>query len=112
MNAILAQYRARILECFINELKNFRRIATRYDQADSSFLGFTCWAAASASGSGLSTQPRCEPCPDTPNGRCRMWVINGHSVEFASRPLYPRKQTSFRGPCTSAGPLANRCFDP
>ena len=24
----------------MNELKNFRRIATRYDQADSSFVGF------------------------------------------------------------------------
>ena len=31
--------RARI-ECFFNKLKNFRRVATRYDQADISFLGF------------------------------------------------------------------------
>ena len=31
--------RARI-ECFFNKLKNFRRVATRYDQADDSFLGF------------------------------------------------------------------------
>jgi len=31
--------RARI-ECFFNKLKNFRRVATRYDQADTSFLGF------------------------------------------------------------------------
>ena len=28
------------IECFMNELKNFRRIATRYDQPDSSFVGF------------------------------------------------------------------------
>ena len=31
--------RARI-ECFFNKLKNFCRIATRYDHADASFLGF------------------------------------------------------------------------
>jgi transposase len=39
VNRRLYALRARI-ECFIGRLKNCRRIATRYDQTGSSFLGF------------------------------------------------------------------------
>ena len=38
-STILYALRARI-ECFFNKLKNNRRIATRYDQTSTSFLGF------------------------------------------------------------------------
>ena len=34
-----------VIECFISKLKQFRRIATRYDKTQTSFLGFTALAA-------------------------------------------------------------------
>jgi hypothetical protein len=34
--------------------------------------------------------------------RCLLSVIRRHAVMAASRPLCPRKQTLFGGPCTSA----------
>ncbi len=40
----LSALRSRI-ECFINRLKNSRRIATRYDQTADSFLGFAALAS-------------------------------------------------------------------
>ena len=39
VNRSLYALRSRI-ECFINRLKNSRRVATRYDQTSDSFLGF------------------------------------------------------------------------
>jgi transposase len=39
VNKRIYALRARI-ECFFNKLKNHRRIATRYDQTSTSFLGF------------------------------------------------------------------------
>ncbi len=33
------------IERFFNRLKHFRRIATRYDKTDTSYLGFLCVAA-------------------------------------------------------------------
>ena len=41
VNKRLYALRARI-ECFINKLKNNRRIATRYDHTSESFLAFAC----------------------------------------------------------------------
>ncbi len=41
VNKRIYALRARI-ECFINKLKNNRRIATRYDQTSESFLAFAC----------------------------------------------------------------------
>jgi len=55
VNKRLYALRARI-ECFFNKLKNHRRIATRYDQTSTSFLGFVLLGCI-ASGSGLSTRP-------------------------------------------------------
>ena len=38
-------YKARhTIECFINKMKWFRRIATRYDKLDTSYLGFVHFA--------------------------------------------------------------------
>ena len=34
-----------LVECFFNKLKNFRRVATRYDKLASSFAGFCCLAS-------------------------------------------------------------------
>lgn len=34
-----------LVECFFNRLKNFRRVATRYDKLISSFAGFCCLAS-------------------------------------------------------------------
>lgn len=33
-----------LVECFFNKLKNFRRIATRYDKLATVYAGFTCLA--------------------------------------------------------------------
>ena len=39
-------YRERhLIECFFQKIKWFRRIATRYDKLDDSFLAFVCLAA-------------------------------------------------------------------
>jgi transposase len=35
-----------LVECFINKIKWFRRIFTRYDKLDTRYLGFLCFAAA------------------------------------------------------------------
>ncbi len=35
-----------IIERYVHKLKGFRRIATRYDKTDTSYLGFLCLAAA------------------------------------------------------------------
>jgi transposase len=34
-----------LVECFINKIKHFRRVATRYDKTVASFLGFVAIAA-------------------------------------------------------------------
>jgi transposase len=34
-----------LVECFINKIKHFRRVATRYDKTVASFLGFAAIAA-------------------------------------------------------------------
>ena len=34
-----------LVECFINKIKHFRRVATRYDKTVASFLGFVTIAA-------------------------------------------------------------------
>lgn len=34
-----------LIECFINKLKNFRRVATRYDKKLSTFAAFCCLAS-------------------------------------------------------------------
>lgn len=34
-----------LVECFFNKLKNFRRVATRYDKLAASFTAFVCIAA-------------------------------------------------------------------
>ncbi len=35
-----------LVECFINKIKHFRRIATRYDKTAASFLSMLCLCAA------------------------------------------------------------------
>jgi transposase len=35
-----------LVECFINKIKNFRRIATRYDKTAASFLSMLCLCGA------------------------------------------------------------------
>ncbi len=35
-----------LVECFINKIKQFRRLATRYDKTARSFLSMLCLAAA------------------------------------------------------------------
>jgi transposase len=35
-----------LVECFINKIKHFRRIATRYDKTATSFLSMLCLCAA------------------------------------------------------------------
>jgi transposase len=35
-----------LVECFINKIKHFRRIATRYDKTTTSFLSMLCLCAA------------------------------------------------------------------
>lgn len=34
-----------LVECFINKIKHFRRVATRYDKTATAFLGFVAIAA-------------------------------------------------------------------
>jgi transposase len=34
-----------LVECFINKVKHFRRVATRYDKTATAFLGFVAFAA-------------------------------------------------------------------
>ena len=34
-----------LVECFFAKLKNFRRIATRYDKLSATFIGFVCIAS-------------------------------------------------------------------
>ena len=48
------------IERMFNKLKQFRRIATRYDKTRSPFCGFLCLAAARIWMPTLSTEPRCE----------------------------------------------------
>ena len=40
------RYRLRnVVERFINKVKHFRRVATRYDKMDANFFGFVCLAS-------------------------------------------------------------------
>jgi transposase len=40
------RYRLRnVVERFINKVKHFRRVATRYDKTDANFFGFVCLAS-------------------------------------------------------------------
>lgn len=34
-----------VVERFINRLKHFRRVATRYEKTDANYFGFVCFAA-------------------------------------------------------------------
>jgi transposase len=34
-----------VAERFINRIKHYRRVATRYDKTDSNYLGFVCLAS-------------------------------------------------------------------
>jgi transposase len=44
------RYRLRnIVERFINRVKHYRRVATRYDKTDSNYFGFVCLASLTTS---------------------------------------------------------------